>query len=406
MRVFVAGATGAIGKQLVPRLVAAGHEVHGMTRSESKQAMLRELGAVPVVADALDPDQVAEAVGRARPDVIVHQLTAIGAIDTRHFDRDFAPTNRLRTEGTDHLLSAGQAVGVRRFVAQSNVASHVRAHRRGGEDRGGPARPAPPREMREDAGRDPSSRGGGPGRASGRRGSCCATARSTGRARRWRRAGSSSRWSASASSRWSATVAACGRSSTSPTPRRRRWRRSSTAVAASTTSSTMIPPPVAEWLPALAQDARRQEADARSAVRRPAVRRGDRRGDDDRASAARPTPRPSASWGGSPAHPSWRQGFAACMTDRERLLDELRPVVVRDRLPDARQRLRGRGRRAGGAAAGASGARRRRADRIAARVRRHRDHPAGDQRAALRARPSRALRRRVAAGADHHRRPR
>ena len=119
MRVFVAGATGAIGKQLVPRLVAAGHEVHGMTRSESKQAMLYELGAMPVVADALDPDQVAEAVGNAKPDVIVHELTAIpGPLDMRHFDRDFALTNRLRTEGTDHLLSAGQAVGVRRFVAQ------------------------------------------------------------------------------------------------------------------------------------------------------------------------------------------------------------------------------------------------------------------------------------------------
>jgi len=77
---------------------------------------------VPVVADALDPDQVAEAVARAKPDVIVHQLTAIGAVDPRHFDRDFALTNRLRTEGTDHLLSAGQAVGVRRFVAQSNGA--------------------------------------------------------------------------------------------------------------------------------------------------------------------------------------------------------------------------------------------------------------------------------------------
>jgi nucleoside-diphosphate-sugar epimerase len=119
MRVFVAGATGAIGKQLVPRLVAAGHEVHGMTRSESKQAMLDELGAVPVVADALDPDQVAQAVGEATPDVIVHELTAIGSVDLRHFDRDFALTNRLRTDGTDHLLSAGQAVGVRRFVAQS-----------------------------------------------------------------------------------------------------------------------------------------------------------------------------------------------------------------------------------------------------------------------------------------------
>ena len=120
MRVFVAGATGAIGKQLVPRLVAAGHEVYGMTRSESKQAMLSELGARPVVADALDPDQVAEAVGRVKPEVIVHQLTAIPAtLDLRHFDRDFALTNRLRTEGTEHLLSAGQAVGVRRFVAQS-----------------------------------------------------------------------------------------------------------------------------------------------------------------------------------------------------------------------------------------------------------------------------------------------
>ena len=147
MRVFVAGATGAIGKQLVPRLVAAGHEVHGMTRSESTQAMLHELGAVPVVADALDTDQVAEAVGRARPDVIVHQLTAIGAVDMRHMERDFALTNRLRTEGTDYLLSAGQAVGVRRFVAQSNVACYARtgAAVKSEED---PFDPSPAREMR------------------------------------------------------------------------------------------------------------------------------------------------------------------------------------------------------------------------------------------------------------------
>src|SRR5215471_15701312 len=148
MRVFVAGATGAIGKQLVPRLVAAGHEVHGMTRSESKQGMLRELGAVPVVADALVPDQVAEAVARAGPEVIVHQLTAIGAIDLRDFERAFAPTNRLRTEGTDYLLSAGQAVGVRRFVAQGNGA-FVYARTGGAvkveED---PLDPAPAHEMR------------------------------------------------------------------------------------------------------------------------------------------------------------------------------------------------------------------------------------------------------------------
>ncbi len=126
MRVFLAGATGAIGRQLVPRLVAAGHEVHGMTRSERKQTLLHELGAVPVVADALDVDQVTEAIGRVKPDVIVHQLTAIGAIDPRHMERDFAPTNRLRVEGTDHLLSAARAVGVRRFVAQSHIVAYAR----------------------------------------------------------------------------------------------------------------------------------------------------------------------------------------------------------------------------------------------------------------------------------------
>jgi nucleoside-diphosphate-sugar epimerase len=147
MRVFVAGATGAIGTQLVPRLVAAGHEVHGMTRTESKQAMLRELGATPVVADALDPDQVAEAVGRARPDVIVHELTSIGAIDPRHFDRAFALTNRLRTEGTDHLLSAGQATGVERFVAQSYWGSYARTGT-GLKTEEDELDPTPPREMR------------------------------------------------------------------------------------------------------------------------------------------------------------------------------------------------------------------------------------------------------------------
>jgi nucleoside-diphosphate-sugar epimerase len=151
MRVFLAGATGAIGKQLVPRLVAAGHEVHGMTRSESKRAMLAELGAVPVIADALDPHQVAEAVGRARPDVIVHQLTAIpGVVDMRHFDRAFALTNRLRTEGTDHLLAAGQAVGVRRFVAQA-IAAYGAYARIGGpvKSEDDPFDPTPAREMRE-----------------------------------------------------------------------------------------------------------------------------------------------------------------------------------------------------------------------------------------------------------------
>ena len=124
MKVFVAGATGALGKQLVPLLVANGHDVVGMTRTEAKRDQLRSLGAQPVVADALDAEAVGRAVGEAQPDVIVHQLTAMPPKlkSMRHFDRDFALTNRLRTEGTDHLLSAGHAVGVRRFVAQSNAA--------------------------------------------------------------------------------------------------------------------------------------------------------------------------------------------------------------------------------------------------------------------------------------------
>jgi nucleoside-diphosphate-sugar epimerase len=149
MRVFVAGATGAMGRQLVPRLLEAGHRVVGLTRTESKRAELWDLGAQPVVADALDPEQVAEAVGEAQPDVIVHELTAISAFDPRHFDRTFAPTNRLRTQGTDHLLSAGQAVGVRRFIAQSYAAWPYA--RTGGlvkrED--DPLDPTPPRQMRE-----------------------------------------------------------------------------------------------------------------------------------------------------------------------------------------------------------------------------------------------------------------
>jgi nucleoside-diphosphate-sugar epimerase len=125
MKVFVAGATGVLGRELVPQLVARGHEVVGMTRSASKQDLVRSLGARPVVADALDPDAVAQAVASAEPEVIVHQLTALSGPmsvrEARHPDRSFAATmtNRLRTEATDHLLAAGRAVGARRFVAQS-----------------------------------------------------------------------------------------------------------------------------------------------------------------------------------------------------------------------------------------------------------------------------------------------
>jgi len=148
MKIFVAGAAGAIGRQLVPQLVRAGHEVAGMTRSESKDKALRELGATPVIADALDRDQVAQAVANAAPEVIIHELTAIGALDLRHFDRDFALTNRLRTEGSDNLLSAGRAVGAKRFIAQSYWGFYART---GGPVKGEdqPLDPHPARETRE-----------------------------------------------------------------------------------------------------------------------------------------------------------------------------------------------------------------------------------------------------------------
>lgn len=123
MRIFVAGATGALGRQLLPKLTERGHEVTGMTRSPSKTALVEELGARPVVADALDAEQVASAVANAEPEVIVHELTSISDLGSmRNIDRAFELTNRLRTEGTDHLLAAGRAVDVKRFVAQSFAA--------------------------------------------------------------------------------------------------------------------------------------------------------------------------------------------------------------------------------------------------------------------------------------------
>jgi nucleoside-diphosphate-sugar epimerase len=150
MRIFVAGATGALGQRLVPQLVARGHEVTGTTRTPAKQDLLRSLGAGPVVADALDPDAVAAAVAQAEPEVIVHQLTALsGALDLRHPDRAFAFTNRLRTEGTDHLLAAGRAVGARRFVAQSYAGWPFA--RTGGpiKSEDDPLDPQPPEALRE-----------------------------------------------------------------------------------------------------------------------------------------------------------------------------------------------------------------------------------------------------------------
>src|SRR5262245_25924374 len=121
MRIFVAGATGAIGQRLVPLLASTGrHTVFGLTRTPAKAAFIRTLGAEPAIADGLDADAIHAAITTARPDVIVHEMTDLsGAADLRNFDRAFATSNRLRTEGTDHLLAAARAKGVRRFVAQS-----------------------------------------------------------------------------------------------------------------------------------------------------------------------------------------------------------------------------------------------------------------------------------------------
>jgi nucleoside-diphosphate-sugar epimerase len=150
MKIFVAGATGALGKQLIPQLVERGHDVVGMTRSAAKAPLIEEQGAKAAVADGLDPEAVAQAIAAAEPEVIVHQMTALaGNLNLRNIDRAFAETNRLRTEGTDHLLSAGRAVGVKRLVVQSfagwpfaRVGGPVKTE----ED---PLDPSPPKHIRE-----------------------------------------------------------------------------------------------------------------------------------------------------------------------------------------------------------------------------------------------------------------
>ena len=150
MRVFVAGAAGAIGQQLLPRLTAQGHQVTATTRSPGKAALLRELSADPVVVDGLDATAVGKAVAQAEPEVVIHQMTSLaGAVNLRGFDKMFAVTNRLRTEGTDHLLAAAAAAGVGRFVAQSYTGwSNIRE---GGpvKSEDDPLDPNPPAMQRE-----------------------------------------------------------------------------------------------------------------------------------------------------------------------------------------------------------------------------------------------------------------
>ena len=120
MRVFVAGASGVVGRRLVPQLVDRGHDVVATARTPEKLDALRALGAEAVAMDGLDAASVGEAVATAEPEAVIHQMSALaGMSDLRRFDEGFALTNELRTRGLDHLLTASEAVGVRRFVAQS-----------------------------------------------------------------------------------------------------------------------------------------------------------------------------------------------------------------------------------------------------------------------------------------------
>jgi 2-alkyl-3-oxoalkanoate reductase len=120
MRILVAGATGAIGLELVPQLIAAGHAVIGTTRTAAKAEIIRRMGAEPVIADGLDAPSIRVAVMAAKPDIVINQMTDLADVtDIRHFDRAFATTNRLRTQGTDLLLAAAREAGVKRVIAQS-----------------------------------------------------------------------------------------------------------------------------------------------------------------------------------------------------------------------------------------------------------------------------------------------
>jgi nucleoside-diphosphate-sugar epimerase len=150
MHVYIAGGAGAIGTRLVPQLVERGHRVTATTTNPAKQDGLRRLGATPVVVDGLDSAAVGEAVATAEPDAVVHQMSSLSVqLDAKHFDRMFALTNRLRTEGLDHLVAAAQASGVPHLVAQSFTGwPNIRS---GGwvKDEEDPLDPDPPKAQRE-----------------------------------------------------------------------------------------------------------------------------------------------------------------------------------------------------------------------------------------------------------------
>ena len=149
MKVFVAGATGAIGRELVPLLVARGHEVVATTRSPEKTSTVRAMGAEPVVLDALDREAVLNAVTGARPEAIIHQATALtGVFSLKHFSRTFEQTNRLRTIGTDNLVAAARAAGTRRILAQGFAGWPYASDGSALRTEEDPFEPSPPEEMR------------------------------------------------------------------------------------------------------------------------------------------------------------------------------------------------------------------------------------------------------------------
>jgi nucleoside-diphosphate-sugar epimerase len=214
VKVFVAGASGVVGRHLIPQLVDAGHEVVAMTRSPDKTAHLRELGAQPVVADAVDQPSVTAAVRQARPQAVVHQLTAIPVrTGVGTFDRTFAATNRLRTRGTDILLAAARSAGASRFVAQSFCGwTYIRT--------GGPVKteddpldPTPVRRSTKASTRSATSNVPSSTHA-GWTAWCCVMGSSTARAPRSPPTVRSANWLPSGASRSSAKAPACGRSCT------------------------------------------------------------------------------------------------------------------------------------------------------------------------------------------------
>ncbi len=243
MRIFLAGATGAVGRRLVPLLIKAGHDVVGTSRDPQRRELLEAAGARGVVVDALDRDAVIAAAADAKPDVVINELTALsGPASLRRFDDYFARTNRLRTEGTDNLIAAALASGVPRLVAQSYTGWP-------NERSGGPVRPKTIRSIRT----PPRPRGARwqlsstwSQRSPARRGStawCSATAASTARAPRWAPVESCSRWSTAGGCRSSAPAPGSGPTCTSTTPPSPPSSPSSGEPRGSTTSSTTSPLP-------------------------------------------------------------------------------------------------------------------------------------------------------------------